>query len=467
PAVMGRTATRRESVRSAPFRIDVDRERARYGTWYELFPRSFGGLRGVAERIPRLAQLGVDVLYLPPIHPIGTTHRKGPNNAPTAGPGDPGSPWAIGGPAGGHDAVHPGLGTTEDLEHLVATAGAHGMEIALDFAIQCSPDHPWLSEHPDWFHRRPDGTLKYAENPPKRYQDIYNLNWDADDWRAMWKELRRVLLSWVDRGVRIFRVDNPHTKPLPFWEWLIRTVRAQHPDVVFLAEAFTSPAKMYALAEAGFSQSYTYFTWKNSAGELADYMSELAAPPASEVYRPNFFANTPDILTEHLQHGGRPAFIARLVLAATLSPSYGIYSGFENIERTAVAPGSEEYLDSEKYQVRERELDGELLPLFARLNELRREHAPLRRIDLRLLPTRNEQLIAFAKGRGPGAVIVVVNCDPHAPREGLVEVPWDLDIPERFRVRDLLSGSLWDWTRGDNYVRLDPSLPAHILLVEP
>lgn len=466
PEVMGRTTTRRESVHSAPFRIDVDRERARYGTWYELFPRSFGGLRGVAQRIPRLAQLGVDVLYLPPIHPIGTTHRKGPNNSPTAGPGDPGSPWAIGSADGGHDAVNPELGTLDDLAHLVDTAGAHGMEIALDFAIQCSPDHPWLTAHPDWFHRRPDGTLKYAENPPKRYQDIYNVNWSGPDWRSMWKELRRIVLFWVERGIRIFRVDNPHTKPLPFWEWLIRSVRARHPEVVFLAEAFTSPAKMYALAEAGFSQSYTYFTWKNSAAELSDYIAELASPPAAEVYRPNFFANTPDILTEYLQHGGPPAFIARLVLAATLSPSYGIYSGFENLERTAVAAGSEEYLDSEKYQLRARDLDGELLPLFGRLNELRREHAPLRRIDLRLLPTRNEELIAYAKGRGPGALIVVVNCDPHAAREGLVEVPWDLDIPQRFRVRDLLSGAVWDWGQGDNYVRLDPSLPAHILLVE-
>jgi starch synthase (maltosyl-transferring) len=275
-----------------------------------------------------------------------------------------------------------------------------------------------------------------------------------------------VVLFWVGRGIRIFRVDNPHTKPLPFWRWLIHSVRERHPDVVFLAEAFTSPARMYALAEIGFSQSYTYFTWKNSAAELADYMRELSSPAVSDIFRPNFFVNTPDILTEYLQHGGRPAFIARLVLAATLSPSYGIYSGFENIERTAVAPGSEEYLDSEKYEVKRRALDGELLPLFARLNEIRREEAPLRRIDLRILPTRNDALFAHAKGRGPGTIITCVNTDPHRAQEGVVDVPWDLDIPPSFPVRDLLSGAVYHWRHGDNYVRLDPGLPAHVLRVE-
>ncbi len=463
---MGRLRERPERVRSAVLTVNVDRERARVGAWYELFPRSWGGLAGVEERIPAIAELGFDVLYLPPIHPIGTRHRKGPNNAPVAAAGDPGSPWAIGAPEGGHTAVNPEIGTLADLERLIATAGRHGMEIALDYAIQCSPDHPWLAEHPDWFHRRPDGTLKYAENPPKRYQDIYNVNFAADDWRGLWDALRDALVFWVERGIRIFRVDNPHTKPIGFWEWLIRTVREEHPDVVFLAEAFTSPARMNALAKAGFSQSYTYFTWKNSSWELADYVNQLAGPTA-EFFRPNFFANTPDILHEYLQTGGRPAFEARLVLAATLSPSYGIYSGFENLEGTPVAPGSEEYLDSEKYQVRDRALDGPLLPLVRRLNEIRRSSPPLGRIDVRFLPTENPALLAYAKGHGIGAIIVVVNVDPHAAHEGIADVPGDLGLPGSFTVRDLVTGEIHRWGVGRNYVRLDPAMtPAHVLRVE-
>jgi starch synthase (maltosyl-transferring) len=465
-AAMARLRQRPERVRSATLEVDVDRERARVGAWYELFPRSWGGLRGVEERIPEIADLGFDVVYLPPIHPIGVTHRKGRNNAPVARPGDPGSPWAIGGAAGGHTAVAPEIGTLADLEGLVATAARHGVEIALDFAIQCSPDHPWLAEHPEWFHRRPDGTLKYAENPPKRYQDIYNVNFASEDWRSLWQELRAALLFWVERGVRVFRVDNPHTKPIAFWEWLIRTVREDHPDVVFLSEAFTSPARMYALAKAGFSQSYTYFTWKNSSWELADYVSELAGP-AAEFFRPNFFANTPDILNEYLQHGGRAAFEARLVLAATLSPSYGIYSGFESLEATPVTPGSEEYLDSEKYQLRRRALDGPLLPLVRRLNEIRRASPPLSRIDVRFLPTENPALLAYAKGHGIGAVIVCVNVDPHAAQEGIADVPADLGLPGSFTVRDLITGDIHRWGVGRNYVRLDPAVtPAHVLRVE-
>ena len=355
PAVaeaLARSTERHERRRSPTYEVDVDRERARVGAWYELFPRSFGGFAGVEEQLPRLAELGFDVVYLPPIHPIGVTHRKGRNNSPVAEPGDPGSPWAIGGEAGGHTAVDPDLGTLAEFESLVMAARENDLEIALDFAIQCSPDHPWLRDHPDWFHRRPDGTLKYAENPPKRYQDIYNLNFDSPDWRGLWQALREALMFWVERGVSIFRVDNPHTKPTAFWEWLIADVREDYPDTVFLAEAFTSQARMYALAKAGFSQSYTYFTWKNSRAELIDYVTELAGP-VSEFFRPNFFVNTPDILHAYLQDGGRPAFEARLVLAATLSPSYGIYSGFENLEGTAVAAGSEEYLDSEKYEVKD------------------------------------------------------------------------------------------------------------------
>ena len=463
---LGRVPQRRERVRSAPLEVDVDRERARVGAWYELFPRSFGGFDGVREQLPRLAELGFDVVYLPPIHPIGVTHRKGRNNSPTAEPGDPGSPWAIGGPEGGHTAVNPELGTLEDFAALVDAAEEHGMEIALDFAIQCSPDHPWLTEHPDWFHRRPDGTLKYAENPPKRYQDIYNVNFDSPDWRGLWEALREVVVVWVERGVRIFRVDNPHTKPIGFWHWLIRTVRDEYPDVVFLSEAFTSPARMYALAKAGFSQSYTYFTWRTGRDELTDYLTELAGP-ASEFFRPNFFANTPDILHASLQQGGRPAFEARLVLAATLSPSYGIYSGFENLEATAAAPGSEEYLDSEKYEAKARALDGPLLPLVRRLNEIRRASPALRRIDVRFLDAANPALIAYAKGTGVDAVIVVVNLDPFAAHEGLVSVPAELGAPGEFQARDLVSGAVFRWSTGGNYVRLDPSVaPMHILRVE-
>ncbi len=334
------TADRSEVTERKPLlEVDVDRERARFGAWYELFPRSWGGLAGVERVLPELADLGFDVLYLPPIHPIGRTNRKGRNNAPVAAPGDPGSPWAIGSDDGGHTALEPGLGTLRDFDRLVAAAAELGLELALDFAIQCSPDHPWLTEHPEWFYRRPDGTLKYAENPPKRYQDIYNVNFACEDWRRLWKALRGVVLHWVEHGVRIFRVDNPHTKPLAFWEWLIHDVRGKHPDVVFLAEAFTRPVRMAALAKIGFSQSYTYFTWKNAKWELEQYMTELTQSALPEFFRPNFFANTPDILHEYLQRGGRPAFEARLVLAATLSPSYGIYSGYEAAENVPLARG--------------------------------------------------------------------------------------------------------------------------------
>jgi len=466
---MARHPERPESVRSAVVEVDVDRERAGFGSWYELFPRSWGGLAGVERRLAQLAELGFDVIYLPPIHPIGESHRKGRNNAPTAEPDDPGSPWAIGGAEGGHTAVHPDLGTLEDLERLTRTAAEHGLDIALDFAIQCSPDHPWLTEHPEWFHRRPDGTLKYAENPPKRYQDIYNLNFDSPDWRGLWDALRGVVTFWVERGVRVFRVDNPHTKPLAFWEWLIRGVRSEHPDVIFLAEAFTRPAAMYALAKAGFSQSYTYFTWKNSKADLTEYLSELSAPGGvREFFRPNFFVNTPDILHEYLQDGGRPAFEARLTLAATLAPSYGVYSGFENLERTPVRRGSEEYLDSEKYEVKRRSLDGPLLPLIGRLNAIRREHAALRRIDLRFLETHHDQLIAYIKGEGRDAILVCVNLDPHTAHEGLVEVPADVGLPGSFSARDLITGTIYTWHQGGNYVRLDPAvLPMHVLRAEP
>jgi starch synthase (maltosyl-transferring) len=448
---------RLELTRSETLGIAVDSTLARFGSWYELFPRSWGGFAGVERELPHFAELGFDVLYLPPIHPIGHTNRKGPNNALEAGAHDPGSPWAIGSEEGGHSAVHPELGTLEDFDRLVEAARGHELEIALDYAIQCSPDHPWLRDHPEWFHRRPDGTLKYAENPPKRYQDIYNVNFDSEDREGLWNALRDVMLFWIDHGVRVFRVDNPHTKPVPFWEWLIGEVRARDPEVVLLSEAFTQPAMMTTLAKAGFHQSYTYFTWKNTKGELYELMGQLL--DWSPFLRPNFFTNTPDILHEYLQRGGRPAFEARLVLAATLSPSYGIYSGFESLENVPALAGSEEYLDSEKYEVKQRRLDGELLPLVRRLNEIRREHAALQRLEnVRFLETENEQLIAYAKDD----VLVVVNLDPRRAQEGVTVVPAALGLPPAFAVRDLLTDDDHAWRIGRNYVRLDPG-GAHVL----
>ena len=459
----------RSTVMAPAAEVAVDRTRARFGSWYELFPRSFGGLHGVAQQLPRLAELGFDVVYLPPIHPIGQTRRKGANNALVAAPGDPGSPWAIGSQEGGHTAIHPQLGTLEDFDRLIAAACDNGIEIAMDFAIQCSADHPWLREHPEWFYHRADGTLKYAENPPKRYEDIYNVNFDCDDWRALWEALLGVVEFWVARGVRIFRVDNPHTKPFAFWQWLIEEVRGREPDVLFLAEAFTRAAPLRALAKIGFNQSYTYFTWKNSRQELEEYVTELANSEMALYCRPNFFVNTPDILTEYLQQGGPPAFRARLVLAATLSPSYGIYSGFEAYENVAAAPGSEEYLGSEKYEVRDRALDGPLLPLVATLNRLRREHPPLQRLDnVTFLPVENDALIGYAKSAAGETLIVVVNLDPRQVAEGIVIVPARLGVPPVFDVVDLVSGERFSWRLGRNFVRLDPGeRPAHILAVEP
>jgi len=464
-AAMSASTARDERSRSAAMPLVVDRERATFGTWYELFPRSWGGFAGIRREIPRFVELGVDVLYLPPIHPIGVRHRKGRNNTLTARAGDPGSPWAIGSAEGGHTAVHPELGTLEEFRALVDDARAVDIDIALDFAIQCSPDHPWLEEHPDWFSRRPDGTLKYAENPPKKYQDIYNVDFDCEDWRGLWQALAEVVEFWIDQGVRVFRVDNPHTKPLGFWKWLIARVRADHPDVIFLAEAFTKPATMLELARIGFNQSYTYFTWRNGAHELAEYLAELADPEVATVFRPNFFANTPDILHAYLQHGGPPAFHARLVLAATLGPSYGIYSGFEHFENTPVRDGSEEYLDSEKYEAKRRSLDGPLLERFARLNVIRRTQPALRRIGpIRFLPTGNDQLIAYIKGIGRDAIITVVNLDPHNRQVGLVEIPHDASLPEHFQVTDELTSWIFDWRTGGNYVALEAG-DAHVLSV--
>ncbi|MBD0329341.1 MAG: alpha-1,4-glucan--maltose-1-phosphate maltosyltransferase [Thermoleophilia bacterium] len=455
---------RSELARSPELELDVGRPLARFGSWYELFPRSWGGFAGVERVLPELAELGFDVVYLPPIHPIGRTNRKGRNNTLGAGPNDPGSPWAIGAEEGGHDAVDPELGTLADFDRLVRRANELGLEIALDLAIQCSPDHPWLREHPEWFQRRPDGTIKYAENPPKKYQDIHNVDWDTDDRDRLWQALRDVVAHWVAHGVRVFRVDNPHTKPLPFWEWLIDELRRVEPDVLFLAEAFTRPAMMQALGKIGFDQSYTYFTWKNTRAELEEFMRDVVA--WSPYYRPNFFANTPDILHEYLQRGGRPAFEARLVLAATLSPTYGIYSGYEWLENVPVREGSEEYLDSEKYEVKQRTLDGApLLPLIARANWLRRENPALQWVDnLRFLETESDALLAYAKRSEANVLLCVVNLDPFAAREGLAIVPASLGLPPAFPVRDLLADEPHVWHTGRNYVRLDPG-QSHVMRV--
>jgi starch synthase (maltosyl-transferring) len=455
---------RSEVTDSATLHVAVDDQLARFGAWYELFPRSWGGFRGVARVLQELRELGFDVVYLPPVHPIGSTNRKGRNNALTAAEGDPGSPWAIGSEEGGHDAINPELGTWAAFDAMVEAARRAGIDIALDFAIQCSPDHPWLREHPEWFHRRPDGTLKYAENPPKRYQDIYNVNFDSEDWQGLWQALLDVVLFWVGRGIRVFRVDNPHTKPIAFWEWLIREVHAERPDVIFLAEAFTRPAVMQTLGKAGFNQSYTYFTWKNTKWELQEFMAQVLS--WRDYYRPNFFANTPDILHEYLQVGGRPAFEARLVLAATLSPTYGIYSGFEHVENVPVREGSEEYLDSEKYEVKERALNGPLLPLAQRLNEVRRARPQLQVIDnLTWLDTESEHLVAYAKGSGLEALICVVNLDPFTAHEGVCVLPVQTGFPPAFHVRDQLTGRLYDWRIGRNYVRLDAG-QSHIMALE-
>jgi starch synthase (maltosyl-transferring) len=468
---------RRFASESAPRRAVVDRERARFSTWYEMFPRSAGPdltrsatFREAAGRLREIADMGFDVLYLPPIHPIGHTNRKGRDNTLVAQPGDPGSPWAIGGPEGGHKAVEPGLGTLEDFRWFREQAERLGLEIALDLAYQCSPDHPYATEHPEWFRQRPDGTLKYAENPPKKYQDIYPLNFETSEWPALWIELRDVVLFWVERGVKIFRVDNPHTKPFRFWEWLIADVHAADQDVVFLAEAFTRPKVMRQLAKLGFTQSYTYFTWRNTKLELEEYFTELTRTEMQEYYRPNLFANTPDILHRFLQEGGLPAFRIRLVLAATLGATYGIYSSFEIGENRPAAPGSEEYLHSEKYQFRHWEFDSpaHIKELIAQVNTIRRMQTALQYNEtLQFHLTTHDELVAYSKtppGGGP-RVFTVVSLNPHLAREGWVclSVPDDIVADDEiYTVRDLLSDRVYHWTGAWNFVRLDPGSPAHI-----
>jgi starch synthase (maltosyl-transferring) len=463
------------------FDIVVERERARFGAWYEMFPRSAGNdptrsatFDEATAVLPYVRSMGFDVLYLPPIHPIGRSFRKGRNNALEAGPGDPGSPWAIGSEEGGHTAVEPGLGTIEDFDRFVEAARRHDLEIALDLAYQASPDHPWVREHPEWFRHRPDGTIKYAENPPKKYQDIYPINFDSDEWQSLWRELKRVISFWIGHGVKIFRVDNPHTKPFPFWQWALAEIKRDHPDTIFLSEAFTRPKVMRHLAKTGFSQSYSYFTWRNTAAELAEYFTELTQTDVREYMRPNLFANTPDILHEYLQHGGRPAFQARLVLAATLGASYGIYSGFELCENVPVKPGSEEYIDAEKYEIKARRFGqaGSLSELIARVNAIRRAHPALQRDwGLRFHETDNPELLCYSKRSEDGrdVVLMIVNLDPFHMQHGFVRLPrveWSLPFDGPVEVVDLLSDERYHWRGDRNYVRLDPpSRVAHILQV--
>jgi starch synthase (maltosyl-transferring) len=474
---------RRRGTRFEPvLNVIVERVRARFGAWYEMFPRSAGTdptrsatFDEAAGRLPYVESMGFDVLYLPPIHPIGRSFRKGPNNTLTPGPGDPGSPWAIGSEEGGHTAVEPGLGTIEDFDRFVATARRHGLEIALDIAFQASPDHPYVREHPEWFRHRPDGTIKYAENPPKKYQDIYPINFDSPAWSELWQELKAIFEFWIGHGVTIFRVDNPHTKPYRFWEWALGEITRQHPETIFLSEAFTRPKVMRYLAKSGFSQSYTYFTWRTTKAELAEYFTELTQSDVREYMRPNLFANTPDILHAYLQRGGRPAFQVRLILAATLGASYGIYSGYELSENVAVKEGSEEYLDSEKYQIRVRNFDraGSLAELAARINAIRRAHPALQHDrGLAFHHTDNDEILCYSKRSTDGVdlILVIVNLDPFHMQHGYVQLPlaaWGLTPHSTVTVLDLLSGEHYVWRGEWNYVRLDPQdKVGHVLHVQ-
>ncbi|MDH5695217.1 MAG: alpha-1,4-glucan--maltose-1-phosphate maltosyltransferase [Dehalococcoidia bacterium] len=462
--------------------VVVDREKARFSTWYEMFPRScalepgrHGTFKDCEARLPYISAMGFDVLYFPPIYPIGHTYRKGKNNAPTPEPDDPGSPWAVGAEEGGHKAIHPQLGTLKDFQRLVTKAREYGIEIALDLTFSCTPDHPYVKEHPEWFRWRPDKTVQYAENPPKKYEDIYPFNFETENWRELWEELKSIVLFWIEQGVRIFRVDNPHTKPFPFWEWLIAEVKKDYPDLILLSEAFTRPKVMYQLAKLGFTQSYTYFAWRNTKWELTQYFTELTQTEVREYFRPNLWPNTPDILTEYLQFGGRPAFMTRLVLAATLSASYGIYgSAFELCENRPREPGSEEYLDSEKYQIRYWDIekpDG-LKDFIARVNQIRKENPALHsNLSLAFHAVDNEQLICYSKHTEDfsNIIVVVVNLDPRHVQSGWVELPieqFGLDPDQPYQVHDLLSDGRYLWQGQHNYVELNPHIvPAHIFSI--
>lgn len=462
--------------------VEVERTKARFSTWYELFPRSasrvegqHGTLSDVERLLPRIHKMGFDVLYLPPIHPIGSTFRKGPNNSAEAAPGDVGSPWAIGSSEGGHTAIHPQLGTLSDFHSLIRKAATLGIDVAMDIAFQASPDHPAVASHPEWFRTLPDGSVQYAENPPKKYQDIYPFYFESEQWSSLWEELASVVRYWIDQGISIFRIDNPHTKPLPFWEWLIRNIRQDHPEVIFLAEAFTRPKIMSYLAKAGFSQSYTYFTWRNSKAELTSYFTELTTTELVEYFRPNVWPNTPDILPEHLQYGGRAMFMVRLLLAATLSSSYGLYGpSYELLDSEPRAAGTEEYLDSEKYQLRFWNLgsDESLEELIARVNRIRRENRALQRNEtLRFHETGNDQVICFSKrDESDGNVIVAaINLDVHESQTAMLHLPLaglGLETAQSYQVHDLLSGARFVWQGERNAVTLHPeSLPARLFLI--
>jgi starch synthase (maltosyl-transferring) len=461
----------------------VDRERARYSAWYELFPRStspdptrHGTFTDVKALLPSISAMGFDVLYLPPIHPIGNAFRKGRNNSVTSTPNDPGSPWAIGSKDGGHKAILTELGTLRDFDSLVAAAHDHGMELALDIAFQCSPDHPWVTEHPEWFIIRPDGSIQYAENPPKKYQDIYPLNFESSDWRGLWEALRDVFTYWIRRDVRIFRVDNPHTKALPFWEWCIAETHKKYPDVIFLAEAFTRPHVMYSLAKAGFTQSYTYFTWRNTRDELQEYFEEITKPPISDFFHPNLWPNTPDILHATLQNGGRNAFKQRFILAATLGASYGIYGpAFELGENLPAKPGSEEYLNSEKYEIRQwdRAASHSLAPLITQVNRIRRDNPALHSDNsLHFHATDNPNILSYSKSTGDNCILVAINLDPTQEQAGWIDLNLkQLAIPHNvtFEIEDLLTGTHYHWHDRSNYVALNPDvMPAHIFrLIRP
>ena len=469
----------------APFElaVRVEPELARASAWYELFPRSLDGagrhgtLRDVVGALDRVQRMGFDVLYLPPVHPIGVTGRKGANNTTSAADGDPGSPWAIGGEAGGHTAVHPDLGTVDDVRELAGECERRGLARALDLAFQCSPDHPWVREHSEWFRHRPDGSIRHAENPPKRYEDIYPIDFESEDWPALWRALRDVVGFWIDQGVRVFRVDNPHTKPFDFWEWLIGEVKRDHPEVLMLSEAFTRPRVMERLAKLGFSQSYTYFAWRTAKWELVEYLTELTQTDVREYLRPNFWPNTPDILTEQMATGGRPMFAARLLLAATLTASYGIYGpAFELVERTPLRVGSEEYRDSEKYQLRRWNLEdpASLEPLITAVNAARRAHPALRTNErLRFHEVDNDQLIAYSKASADGedVVLAVVNLDPRWRQAGWTRLDLSalgVEDGEAFEVDDVLSGASYVWRGPRNFVALDPArAPGHLLHVRP
>ncbi len=478
--LMSRNADREHAtLYPKQLQVVVDPERARFSTWYELFPRStsttgeHGTFRDVEAWLPHIAAMGFDVLYLPPIHPIGTTFRKGRNNSLTPEPDDVGSPWAIGGAEGGHKNIHPQLGSMADFERLVARARDFGIDVALDIAFQASPDHPYVREHPEWFRARPDGTIQYAENPPKKYQDIYPFDFDSDDAQGLWRELRSVFEFWIEHGVRIFRVDNPHTKPFPFWEWCITELKAAYPDVIFLSEAFTRPKVMYRLAKLGFTQSYTYFAWRNEKWELTEYFTELTSPPVRDFFRPNLWPNTPDILTEALQTGGRAAFHLRLVLAATLGASYGIYGpAYEHMEHLPRESGSEEYLHSEKYQLRtwDRNSETSLAAFITKVNRIRKENPALQRDHtLRFHEIENQHIIAYSKRHGRNFVLSVVNLDVRWAQSGWVQLPLaelGLDTQQPYLVEDLLNDRSYEWQGEWNYVELHPEItPAHIFRI--